>query len=351
MSERTTVRPTIGVTADFDRSFTERLEKVADVKYGGWGVTDTVSSGSELIEFLDGVDILVVAWEVIDAEVLSKSDLKYIASVRGGPGANVDLDAAAARGIPVTGTHGREAIPVAEFTFGLMIGLLRRIGHTFCEMRDRTLTSFNPPPPGDIGWGMEPSDPWNRYRGEDLYAKRLGLVGLGTVGRLVAERALAFGMTVVYYDPYAAAMPGIVAVEIDELMSTCDIVSVHARYSTETHHLVGAEQIRLMKPSAILVNTARPHIVDNVALMEALERSSIAGAALDVHPKEPVDPDYRLLDMPNVLCTPHIAGSSSGVTYIQSLQVVENVERYICGEPLQTLVNKVEPAAGGDQGA
>lgn len=350
MSE-SNVRPTIGITADFDRSLAGRLEQLADIKYGGWGVTDTVSSGSELTDFLAGVDILVVAWEVIDAEVLSKSDLKYIASVRGGPGANIDLGAAAERGIPVTGTHGREAIPVAEFTFGLMIGLLRHIGHTFCELRDRTLASFDPPPPGDIGWGMEPNDPWNKYRGEDLYAKRLGLVGLGTVGRLVAERALAFGMTVVYYDPYAAAMPGITAVEIDELMSTCDIVSVHARYSSETHHLLGAEQVRLMKPNAILVNTARPHIVDNDALLEALERGSIAGAALDVHPKEPVDPDYRLLDMPNVLCTPHIAGSSRGVTYIQSLQVVENIERFLRGERLQTVVNNVDPAADGEQGA
>ena len=350
MSEREPVRPTIGITADFDHSLADRLEKVANVRYGGWGVTDVISYGTELIEFLDGVDILVVAWEVIDADVLSNSNLRYIASVRGGPGGNIDLEAAAERGIPVTGTHGREAIPVAEFTFGLMIGVLRHIGHTFYELRERTLASFDPPPPGDIGWGMEPGDPWNRYRGDDLYGKQLGLVGFGTVGRLVAERALAFGMAVVYHDPYAEAMAGVSAVDLDDLMSSSDVVSVHARYAKDTHHLVGSAQIGLMKPTAILVNTARPHLVDNSALVDALEQGMIAGAALDVHPKEPVDPDYRLLDMPNVMCTPHIAGSSRGVTYIQSLQVVENIERYVRGEQLHTLVNTVDGAVGGDRG-
>lgn len=345
-AEEVCTRPVVGVTADFDMSLLPRLEAIADVRFGGWGLGGVVASGDELLAFLDGVDILVVAWEVIDDAVIDRSSLKYIASVRGGPGGNIDLVKAAARGIPVTGTSGREAIPVAEFMFGMMIGLLRYIPYTYSALRQRELASYDPPPPGDIGWGMEPTDPWIKFRGEDLAGKCLGLIGFGTVGRLVASRALAFGMEVVFYDPYADPEAGTSAVDLDELMSRADVVSIHAKYSPETHHLVSKREIGLMKPTAVLVNTARPHIVDNAALCEALESGAIRGAALDVHPKEPVDPDYRLLDMPNVLCTPHIAGSSFGVTRVQSLQVVENIERFVRGAALETVANGVVTMRG-----
>lgn len=329
----------IAITADFDTQYLGRLREIADVRLGGWGVTGSIPPEPELIGFLAGADVLVVAWEPITESVLAATSLRYIASVRGGPGGNIDLAAAARHSIPVTGTLGREAIPVAEFAFGLMIGLLRYIPLTSHLLRTGDLASFDPPPPGDIGWGMDPGDPWLTYRGTDLAGLRLGLVGLGAVGRLVAARARAFEMEVVASDPYASPMDGVECVSLDELMRTSDIVSVHARYSPDTHHLVGADQIVAMKPSAILINTARPHLVDRDALLAALTRHHIAGAALDVHGKEPMNPDDPFLTLNNVICTPHIAGSSAGVTANQSLQVVSNIERFARGEPLHHLVN------------
>lgn len=338
-------RPVVGVTADFDSRYLGRLQEVADVRLGGWGVSGSVQSESELTTFLSGIDILVVAWEPITAPILDNSSLRYIASVRGGPGGNIDLAAATERGIPVTGTSGREAIPVAEFTLGLMIGLLRFVPLTNRLLHERVLASFDPPPPGDIGWGMNPEDPWLKYRGEDLSGQRLGLVGYGTIGQLVASRAAAFDMEVVAHDPFAIDSGQVPLLPLDELMATSDVISVHARYSEATHHLIGKDEIGLMKSTAVLINTARPHLVERDALLTALREHRIAGAALDVHAKEPIDPDDPFLEMENVICTPHIAGSSHGVTAVQTLQVVENIERFLRGEKLQTLVNDVSPQA------
>jgi D-3-phosphoglycerate dehydrogenase len=336
----------VAVTADFDERYLERLRDTADVRLGGWGVTGSVPPENELIDFLRGADVLVVAWEPITEAVLEAAPLRYIASVRGGPGGNVDLAAATRLGIPVTGTLGREAIPVAEFTFGLMIGLLRYIPRTYHMLRTGELASFDPPPPGDIGWGMEPGDPWLAFRGTDLAGLRLGLVGLGAVGRLVATRARAFEMEVIAHDPFTSPVEGVNLVPLDELMRTSDVVSVHARYSPQTHHLVDAGLISLMKPSAVLINTARPHLVDREALIRALSDGQIAGAALDVHGKEPINPDDPILALDNVICTPHIAGSSAGVTANQTRQVVENIERFARGEPLRHVANPEFAAAG-----
>ena len=327
-------RPVVLVTADFTESELERLRSFADVRVGGWGVTGTMPDEKELVALLEGVDILAIAWEAITDEILAASDLKYIASVRGGPGGNIDLEAAKRRGIPVTGTLGREAIPVAEFAIGLMIGWSRFIPETYRRIRTGELTSAMPQPPGDLGWGMEPGDPWIFYRGQDLARKTLGLVGLGAVGKLVATRAAAFGMTVRAYDPFVESWEGVELLPLEEVM-TSDIVSIHSRYGPETHGLVGAAELARMPEHGLLVNTARPHLVDRDALLDTLQSGRIAGAALDVHFKEPLDPDDPFLALPNVLVTPHIAGSSHGVTQVQSEQVVDNIRRFIDGDDLE----------------
>ena len=326
------------VTADFDAGELARLAELAEVQTSGWGVTGTIPTEEETIALLVGADVLAVSWEPVTDHVLERTSLSYIASVRGGPGGNIDLEAAARRGIPVTGTAGREAIPVAEFTFGLMLGFFRFIPQTHGLLKSRELASFDPQPDGDIGWGMEPNDPWMRFRGEDLARKAIGLVGLGTVGRLVATRAAAFGMTVLGHDPFVEELDGVELVGLDELTARADVVSMHARYGPSTHHLLGREQLAAMKPTALLVNTARPDLVDRAALLEALQAGSIAGAALDVHGKEPIDPDDPFLALENVICTPHIAGSTHGATKVQSIQVVDNIARFIAGEALETQV-------------
>ena len=328
----------VQVTADFDDNELARLAEFATVRTGGWGFTGELPSSEEFAEMLQGADVLAVAYEQVDETVLARTDLKYIASVRGGPGGNIDLAATSRRGIPVTGTVGREAIPVAEFALGLMLSFFRYIPETYARLKKGELTSPEPPPPGDLGWGMDPGDPWNYYRGEDLFGKTLGLVGLGTVGKLVADRANAFGMKVSAYDPFVTDWPGVQLAELSDVMRS-DVVSIHARYSRDTTHgLVGADELALMPAHSVLINTARPNIVDRDALLAALQSGSIRGAALDVHFKEPLDPDDPFLAMPNVICTPHIAGSTSGVTRVQSEQVVDNILRYSRGEELVNVV-------------
>jgi D-3-phosphoglycerate dehydrogenase len=333
------------ITADFDDKQTKRLGEIAEVRLGGWGQSGSVPSETEVIELLQGVDILVEAWEHITEEVLDRTKLRYIASVRGGPGGNVDLAAAARRGIPVTGTAGREAVPVAEFAIGLMIASQRYIPITYHLLADRKLTSPDPPPPGDLGWGMDPGDPWLFYRGEDLAGKTLGLVGLGTVGREVARRAAAFDMDVLAYDPYVDSHSIARLVALDELLSSSDIVSIHAKYTPQTNGLIGRAEIARMKKDALLVNTARANIVDREALLDAVRSGSIRGAALDVHYKEPLDPDDPFLELTNVICTPHIAGSTYGATAVQSVQCADNICRFLAGESLECLATP--PVANG----
>jgi D-3-phosphoglycerate dehydrogenase len=125
---------------------------------------------------------------------------------------------------------------------------------------------------------------------------------------------------------------------LEQVMNS-DIVSVHARYSQDTHELIGAGELAAMPAGGLLVNTARPHLVARSALLEALRERRIAGAALDVHYKEPLDPDDEFLSLPNVLATPHIAGSTNGVTLTQSIQVADNILRFAAGEPLVNVVN------------
>lgn len=225
---------------------------------------------------------------------------------------NVDLDACRARGIAVTNTPGVNANSVAEHTLALMLAVARQI-----PAMDRGVRAGQ----------------WPRAMLVQLEGKTLGVIGLGAIGRRVAALATAFGMRVLATtwgpDEGRAASAGAQHVAIETLLRESDIVSVHLRLSAETNGLLNRERIALMKPTAFLINTARGALVDRDALVSALGDGRIAGAGLDVFHEEPIRADDPLLSLPNVVLTPHNAGTTAEVIDTGLERAVENVARFL----------------------
>ncbi|BCV25902.1 2-hydroxyacid dehydrogenase [Gelria sp. Kuro-4] len=239
---------------------------------------------------------------------------------------NIDVAAASRRGIIVARTPGANKVSVAELVFGLALSLYRHLPALAAETR---------------------AGEWNMWRHRpycyELAGKRLGLVGLGDIGRAVAERALAFEMEVVYYRRHPLPpeeTPGIRAVSLPELLRTSDIVSLHIPLTAETRGLIGAAELRSMKPSAILINTARGSIVDEAALLTALREGWIAGAALDVVAEPPLPATSPLLALPNFLCTPHVGAATRDADTRVLKTAYANIERVERGEEPLNVVNR-----------
>lgn len=254
----------------------------------------------QLVDALDDEEILVVhGAPVTDAVLDASSRLQLICCARGGP-VNVDAVAAAERGIPVLTSPGKNAEAVADLTLAFLLMLARGIPQAQRFLLDG----------GQLGRSTFEGA---QFFGYELGGRTLGLVGYGHVGRRVATRALAFGMTVMVYDPYVAASeiaaPGITPSALDELLAASDAVSLHARATPENANLFGVALFARMKRGAYFINTARESLVDEAALYEALASGHLAGAALDVVRATPGRPT-PLLALPNVIITPHIGGAT-----------------------------------------
>ena len=274
-------------------------------------------SPEQLIEEVGDSEILVVHVAPVTREVIeSGKNLKLIACARGGP-VNIDVKAAYEMNIPVINAPGRNANAVAELVIGLLIALCRRIVISYNNLKNFGL------------WRLE------SYEGIELTGKRLGLIGLGHIGYLIAQKAKALGMDVVAYDPYVSkdrVPPDIKLVDLRSLLITSDFVSVHARLTGETEGMIGEKELELMKPTAYLINTARGPIINEKALYRALKDGKIAGAALDVFKEEPLKPDNPLLKLDNVILTPHIGGFTREVR-LNSIKIIsDDIERFIRGE-------------------
>ncbi|MEM3714705.1 MAG: 2-hydroxyacid dehydrogenase [Nitrososphaeria archaeon] len=287
-------------------------------------------SGSprELAKVMDGVEILVVHTAPVTAEVLDASKkLRIIACARGGP-VNVDIDAATDRNIPVINTPGRNADAVADYTLGLILAETRNIARAFEDLRKGC-------------WKYEYYD--YEICGYELADKILGLIGFGHVGRKVAQRAKGFGMKVLVYDPYVEETDilaeGCQPVDLETLLRESDFVSIHARLTPSTVKMIGAKELSLMKRTAYLINTARGELVDLKALCEALEKKSIAGAALDVFETEPLDKNSPILKYNNVTITPHIAGAAKDVVARTAKMITDDIERLLMGKTPLHCVN------------
>ena len=300
------------VTAEFTDEGERRLAALGyDVVRAGWGVTRRVLDRDAYVAAAAGAQLLVTEIEQVDAEVLDAlPDVRLVATARGGP-VNVDLAACAARGIPVVHTPGRNADSVADFTVGLLLALCRGIAGGERHLREQ-------------GWLVGEELPYLHFRGPELAGRTLGLVGLGAVGRRVRQRAEAgFGMRVLFTDP---AVPG--STPLEDLLAASDVVSLHCPRTVDTRGLLDARRLALLRPTSYVVNTAGGGVVDEDALVDALEAGRLAGAALDVFGTEPLPRDSRLLRAPRLLLTPHLAGAADDVVRHHTETICAAVEAF-----------------------
>ena len=302
----------IHVTRKIPRRALERLLAT------GWDIfvgPEEIPSRSRLLWGVGGaVGLLTLLTEKIDAEVMDRCpDLRVISQCAAGLD-NVDVAEASRRKIPVCNTPGVLTETCADFTLALMLALSRRLLDG-----DRLLRQ------GQFqGWGPL------MLLGPDLHGATLGLLGMGNIARAVARRAEGFGMRVIYWS--RSEQPGGVrCLELQDLLSQADVVSLHLPLSDQTHHLINEQRLTQMKPGALLINTSRGPVVDEAALARALHQGHLGGAALDVFEEEPaVHPD--LLSCPNALLTPHIASASLATRERMALLAVDNLIAVLRGE-------------------
>lgn len=261
----------------------------------------------------------------IDADLLDHAPcLKVIGRVSAGL-SGIDIEAATVRGVMVTSTPGTSATAAGEHTLALMLALSRRLVVTHNSLKD--------------GWWLLDR---KRQAGTQLKGKTLGIIGLGRVGRVVAHRALAFGMTVIACDPYLAeeqvADQRVTLVGLRELLQRSDFVSLHVPPTSETRNLLDAERIRQMKPGARLINTAFGGVMDESAVAAALKEGHLSGVALDVYSEEPPY-NSPLIGMENVIHTPHIGENTIEATQDLSLQIVSQVLDALEGRDYRNIIN------------
>jgi D-3-phosphoglycerate dehydrogenase / 2-oxoglutarate reductase len=302
-------------------------------------ITEVFGSPRQVIELLDGHDILVMQGAPLtDAVLDSDPGLRLICCVRGGP-VNVDVAAATARGIPVVTTPGKNADAVAELTIAFLIMLARRLPEVIRHVE---------------AGGVFGHDNYegSRWFGHDLAGHVLGLVGYGQVGRRVALRAKAFGLRVLVFDPYVApatiAADGVEPTDLDTLLATSDHVSLHARATTTNAHLIGAEQVARMKVGAALVNSARASLIDEDAVLAGLQSGHLAGLAVDLVSPSPLEGRHPLLSHPNVIVTAHIGGATHETLGHGGEMAATEIERYLAGEPLHNVADRAALGVGRD---
>lgn len=261
----------------------------------------------ELLDLVPGFDGVIAGLDPFTAPVLAAAGrLRTIA--RYGTGvSNIDLDAAARHGIVVTRTPGANALAVAELTIGLMLAVARGIPRLDAAMR---------------------RGEWTRGEGIELAGRTLGVVGFGAIGRLVAERAAAFGMEVVTYDPQidgaVAAAAGVESVDLDTLVRRSHVVSLHVPLLPETRHLVDATRLAMLPAGAIVINTARGGLLDERAAAEALDTGRLYGVGVDAYEAEPPT-SSPLVGHPRVVATPHAGGHTDAAVERTSQQAVDNL--------------------------
>ena len=302
------------------------IRAAADVAL--WPEADVPPPREVLLEQVGAVDgLLCLLTDRIDAELIAAAPrLRVISNLAVGYD-NIDVAAATARGILVCNTPGVLTETTADLAWALIMAAARRVVEADRYLRAGRWRSWSP----------------QLMLGQDIHGAVLGIVGMGRIGQVVARRARGFGMTILYADPEPRPEieqeTGARRVSLETLLRESDFVTLHTPLTEETRHLIGAAQLRAMKRTAVLVNTARGPIVDEEALAEALREGRIFGAALDVFAEEPIRPDSPLLGLENVVLLPHIGSASVATRRRMATMAAENLIAGLKGQRPAHLVN------------
>lgn len=273
-------------------------------------------SRSEIIGLLPDYDVLLTIFQTtIDREIIDAGRRLKLISNYGVGYNNIDIQYARKKGIAVSNTPKSVNNPTAELTMALMLSAARRVSE--CNMRIRSER--------EAMWGTM------RNLGVGLDGKTLGIIGLGNIGKNVARKAQAFGMKIIYHNS-RTEVPEYTRVDLDTLLQESDIISLHTPLTPETRRLIGEREINMMKPTAILVNTARGAVIDEAALATALQNHRIAAAAMDVFEDEPHITE-ALYGLENVVLTPHIGSATVDARIAISWEAVENIRNFLAGTP------------------
>tara|TARA_B100002019_G_scaffold78569_1_gene67846 strand:+ start:6838 stop:7761 length:924 start_codon:yes stop_codon:yes gene_type:complete len=288
----------------------KELETIGDC----FDISKSESKEKDLVSHIKDSEIVVIRSATkLTKEVLDNAKkLKIIA--RCGVGVdNIDLDFAKSKNIFVTNSPSANLLSVVELTVALIISASRKISLADSQLK---------------------KGEWNRseFLGYELHGKTLGIVGFGKAGRLVAERMKSFGMSIVFYDPYVKDWHGPEkSLELDNLLSTADIVSIHVVKTKNTVNMISKDKLDLLKPNSIIVNTSRGGVLDEDYLFKLLESKKIFGAGLDVFLNEPPD-NYKRYEGLNLVTTPHIGASTKEAQLKAGLETVENVKKILAGD-------------------
>lgn len=319
------MKPRVYVTRHLPESAWSKLTDTCDAE--SWDEITPPPYETILAKVKGKEGLLCLLTDKIDAALMdSAPTLKVISQCAVGYD-NIDVNAATERGILVGNTPGVLTDATADFTFTLLLAAARRVGEAIDFVRAGKWET----------WGL------TLLLGQEVYGATLGIIGLGRIGLAVAKRARGFGMRVLYHDtlrrPDAETTLGVEYRELDDLLRESDYVSLHVNLSDETRHLIDTRALEIMKPSAILINTARGPVVDTEALIQALNEGQIAYAALDVTDPEPLPVDHKLMDLPNVIVAPHIASATVTSRTQMALIAVENLVTVLRGDPMPHCVN------------
>lgn len=290
-------------------------------------VSNRVDSEGEVMEALRGADVVLDSSLPVPRRVIDTLDrCKLI--VRLGHGyEGIDLGAATEAGILVANTAGATAEEVSNHALSLLLAFARRLYALDPGVRDGRWSQL-----------------WARDACSQIWDETLGIYGFGHIGRALARKANALRMNVLAYDPYvgpwADLEEDVTQVAMDQLLTESDYISVHAPLTIETEHAFSTDELKQMKPSAYLINTARGGVVDEQALIRALRAGEIAGAGVDVFETEPLSPDSELLSLENVILSPHVAGSSPGGWKRIRRSAARDAARVLRGQAPHSLVNR-----------
>lgn len=324
------MRPKVFLTRQIPQNGIEKLEKEFEVYV--WGEYSPPPK-EIIIKYIEKMDAIVtLSTDPIDREVLSKAKNLRIIAQYDFAYDNIDIDACTEKGIYVTNTPNVLVDAVADFTFALILAVTRKI-----IVADRFVR---------IGEWEKTRAGWHplMFLGMELKGKIIGIVGMGPIGQAVATRAKAFGMNIVYYDeirrPEVEKKLGVKYVSLEELLRMSDIVSLHLPLTNKTYKFIGERELKMMKKTAYLINTARGKIIDEKALYKALKEGWIAGAGLDVFWREPIKHTHPLVRLKNVVVTPHISSATEEARRKMAALVAENLIAFKKGKIPPNLINK-----------